>query len=396
MSDGVQHERQRTDLGFTVIYLETEALVRSNWPGISVLLRNVFTLANLWGLPLLLPEPVEKQVEERWLRKVDEARVKLASAATAFDRLLGPLGTRLQTNQEPVEELLRRYRETVGVIKSTFKIQPVPFTTRPVADFFNIAVRYILPFECQGEGKGFQDAVILASVLDHLSHNPEYSGVLASADGALAKTNLDSFIPGCAPTRLKVLTLDQIGELLYRKYWDERVKAPWEEEQRNAMEAVRAKERELTEFIASRLSGSMLSPGISQKVVQVRGVDKIEIQYVRTPLPDPAKPDRVVKLAIAALAQCRAVVEENYSGLAGLLFSRSYQRLSGGLPPPPPAPKQTEESVAWIGGIEAEAEVVDRRFEKIRFLSLISSQELGEERWLREQSSGTVDKPPAS
>ncbi len=115
MSNG--HERQQRDLGFSAIYFDTEPLRRSNWPDQSVILRNVFTVANRWGLDILIPEPVERQTEEQWLRNVRSRSTKLESAAKDMNRFISPVGTNARTEHENLDVLLARYREAVGRIK---------------------------------------------------------------------------------------------------------------------------------------------------------------------------------------------------------------------------------------------------------------------------------------
>ncbi len=377
MSNG--HERQQRDLGFSAIYFDTEPLRRSNWPDQSVILRNVFTVANRWGLDILIPEPVERQTEEQWLRNVRSRSTKLESAAKDMNRFISPVGTNARTEHENLDVLLARYREAVGRIKQRFTIRTSPFTMRSSQEFFNRAIRYILPFESKGEGKGFQDAVILASVLDDLIAHPDRSAVLVSADEVFSKTDLSAFLPGCPSTRLKFLTLDEIWEILWEKYWDENVKVPWEEEQRNAMEAVRQMEADLKIFLESQLTETILSVGTFQKVMEFRGVNRLEIQYIQTPLPMlGAALDRNVRFAIALFANCRGLIEESYAPTPWLFSPHSE------LPPPPPPPRQRETELFWMGGIEAQADVVNRRFANIRLLALVSSQELGDQKWWKQ------------
>jgi hypothetical protein len=352
-----------------------------------VILSNVFAVANRWGLEILLPEPVERQLEEQWLRNVRERSAKLDAAARDMNRFLSAVGTGVRTEHEDMGVLLARYKETVDQIKQDFKIRTPPFTPRYGAEFFDTAIRYILPFETKGEGKGFQDAVILASVLDDLSSHPDRLGVLVSADEVFSKTDLNGFVPGCPSARLKFLTLDKLWEILWDRYWDENVKAPWEEEQRNAMEAMKQKVDSLKEFVESHLTESMLMAGTFQKIIEVRGLEKLEIQYVQTPLPKlGTAPDRTVRFAAALLTQCRVLIEESYPYL-GLLLAQQTEPL---LPPPPPRQRQGE--AIWLGGVEAQANIANRQFQNIQFLSLVSSQELGDRKWWKEHPTPTQNE----
>lgn len=89
------------------------------------------------------------------------------------------------------------------------------------------------------------------------------------------------------------------------------------------------------------------------------------------PLPDPAHPDRQVRVAIAVSAECTVIVEKDYS------FVYAYLKLRG----EPPKRVEEVEKLTWLGGVEATAEVVDRKFTKLTPVSLLSVDERGSDKW---------------
>ena len=116
----------------------------------------------------------------------------------------------------------------------------------------------------------------------------------------------------------------------------------------------------------------MLKPAMFDKVLHLSSVDDVKVLYVQTPLPDVGGPaDRKVRIAISVSVECTAVVEKNYSVVHTLLKWKG----------DPPKPVEEEEKIAWIGGVEASANVVNREFRDIEPIALIPVDELGSQRF---------------
>src|SRR5207245_4201259 len=110
-----------------------------------------------------------------------------------------------------------------------FGISSSPFTTRSSADLFELAIRYVLPFEAgtknnRGEGNGFQDAVILASILDHMKANSTLSGGFVTFDSVLSKVRIDEFMPDHPGLILKVFTFHEAYNLLFAAFKNTHIK----------------------------------------------------------------------------------------------------------------------------------------------------------------------------
>lgn len=369
-------DAERATLDFNAIYLETEVLVRSGWPALSVEMENVFKLAHLWEIPIFLPEPVERQIEERCIRQLVSSAAALNGAVKKTARLLSPLKLTATAECANEEDFRRAYRRAADDIKRIFRIAAIPFSSHKVSGLFELAIRYRLPFESKegkgdgrGEGKGFQDAVILAAVLEHLVDNPKIKGVLVTADGVFSKVDFDDFGDNYSRLSLKIMTLDELWKLLYGKYWEENIKAPWHEEMANAGAAVKAALPQLRQFIESRLTPDMIPLGLGSKVVEVLSVDQVEVYYAHTPIPDPSAPNRHVRFAVSLGAKGRALIERDYSYTK--LIWKNY---SG------PLSEQVEDELYWVGGVEASADIIDRQFTSISFEQLLPSNEVG--KWL--------------
>ena len=209
---------------FQGIYLDTNVLLRGQgWPSPSIQLNNLLRLAGLCKIDRFLPEPVLKEAEEHWLRGVKEGISTLSGAKKELQRLANPMECEIKLDHLPVETLLERYRKQVDTAIQKYQIARTPFTSRTVEEVFGFATKYLLPFTAKGEGKGFQDAAILLSILDHLNLSSTSNAIFITGDGDFGGLNLDFFNPGFDSKRLRIITLDTAFEFLSKKYYEESV-----------------------------------------------------------------------------------------------------------------------------------------------------------------------------
>jgi hypothetical protein len=164
----------------------------ANWPHISYELKLFLARAASAGIQCFIPEPVLRELEENWKRDVttDEGHARRLNLRYA------PLG--LPSAEPPSSKrLLSGYRTAVTTLLNDTGAGMSPLTTRPAGDLFERSVSRDLTFTADKDG-GFQDCVILLSVLDHLEKDEP--AVLVSRDAAfsneaclahIAKTGLD-------------------------------------------------------------------------------------------------------------------------------------------------------------------------------------------------------------
>ena len=356
---------------FKAIYFDTNALLGAGWPDPSVLLHNVFVIGRWWGIQTLMPEPVVKEAEEHWLRKVKEQVAKTASAARELERLAKPAVCEAKAEHPSIELLHEKYAAKRDEIIATYDIAVPSFTKLSVEELFRLATKYVMPFEYDKKGKGFQDVVILASILEHLSSQPNLKAVFITKDGGFGKSNYADFVAGFDDSRLRIVDLDTVWKELFEPYFDETVLKPWEVERRNALEAATAVAPQLKTFLASHLSESMLKSKSFATVVKLLSVDAVDVNSVDTPIPDKEQsPDRSVEFTIAVSAHCTAVVRTTSFYMALLGVSEEAVQA------PPPVPEETEEKASWSGGIRATADVINRQFQNIVPRSVVSEEEL--------------------
>jgi hypothetical protein len=356
---------------FTAIYFDTNALLGTGWPDPSVLLHNVLVIGRWWGIQVFLPEPVMKEAEEHWLRKVKEAIARGESAANELQRVAKPAVCDARTEHPSIVLLHERYGAKRDEVVTEYAVAISPFTKRSVGDIFELATKYVEPFEYDKKGKGFQDAVILASILEHLVTQPDLKAVFITKDEAFRRSKYQDFVADFDHSRLRIIDLDTVYDELFHPYFDETVLKPWEEERQNALAAAKVAVPELKNFLTAHLSESMLKPGWFAPVVKLLSVDEVRVSSVDTPIPDRNQSaDRKVEFTIAVSADCTAIVRKSP------IYMALYGFTQGNFKPQPDAPQEGEEKTSWSGGIRAAADVVNRQFQNVVPESLVSEEEL--------------------
>ena len=69
-SMGEAENRRQPAADLNVLYLDTNILTASNWPNPSVALANLFSMALWLKVAVFIPESVDHEAEEHWLRGV--------------------------------------------------------------------------------------------------------------------------------------------------------------------------------------------------------------------------------------------------------------------------------------------------------------------------------------
>jgi len=179
---------------FKAIYFDTNALIGTGWPDPSVLLHNIFVIGDWWGIQMFLPEPVVKEAEEHWLRMVKEQVTRADSAARELQRIAKPAACEAKAEHPSIELLHEEYRTKRNEVVNKYAIAISPFTTRSVEDIFELATKYVTPFEHDKKGKGFQDTVISMSILEHLNTQPNVKAVFITKDEAFKRATTKTLL----------------------------------------------------------------------------------------------------------------------------------------------------------------------------------------------------------
>lgn len=364
-----EHETQRPQ--FDGIYVDTNVLIAQGWPAPSILLNNVLRFGAWWGIKILLPDPVIKEAEDHWLRDVKRGISEFDGAQKNVQRLASPIPCEVKGEHTPIEKLLEEYRAKVAETLKEYAIIRVPFTKRPLESVFEFATKYVLPFVPDAKGKGFQDTVILLSILDHLNEFPEAATIFISADNDFKGVRFTDFLSSFDAKRLEIVKeLDAVFDRLWKPYFDETVIKPYRQEVENAKIAAQGILPELTTFIKSNLTEDMLKPGIGDRVLKILSVEDVRLLSVDTPLPKTSEPlNRTVTIQINVSADCKVVVSRDYSFLTSVF--RAY---GGDFPDqsePPAPPEEVQIKMNWSGGIEATADIVDTQFKNIVLKAIV-------------------------
>lgn len=361
---------------YNAIYFDSNELLANGWPDPSVRLSNLLHIGRWWNLQPFIPLPVLDETEAHWWRSVEAKGSKLDSAKKDFERIARPVACEVNVEHTNLQEMRSRYVAIRTEALNNYGIGVIPYPSSTADFFFQCATKYVMPFERDGEGKGFQDAVILQSVLEHLHSNGELKGILITMDGGMKQARIREFLPEFDASKLRFTTLDEVWHGLFEFHFDQMVVQPWAEERKNALTAVEALDHLWKEFLATHLTESMLRAGgfgQSATVMKLLSVDSVKVTFVDTPIPDlDADPDRPVRILITLSAECTAIVRKEHFSYFTSIFSGP----EGGDVQPTSPPEIVQGKASWSGGIRATANVVSRQFQDIVPESIMLEEEL--------------------
>jgi len=287
------------------VYFDTNSLLSAGWPADMQSLLRLIGLSHSFQIELFLPEPVQVELEEAWVRGFVDKNQGLSRAEKDLSRhVVAVLAAPSASPPITPEEARARYRERDAFLREKFHIQVSAVTTKPVEAFVAMAARREPPF---GSDAMFRDAVILWSVFEHArSLRSSSTCILITADGALRKPEIADI---AEREGLQFFTFGTINELN-----DELTKSLQAAEQ-EALEADKARARAALEadrgkiegFISSRLEISEHDlQTVFGTVDRITRLDLVGFTNVRTPFPLPEEIE--TQIAISADLSLRAHV----------------------------------------------------------------------------------------
>lgn len=172
-----------------IIYLETSAIWAAGWPRLSVSIERFGQLARLLEAEVFVPELVEIELEERWLRDFTNKRQAVTSRVKEFERFLSEVVERSVAMEAPDRNgALEGYRRAAKAVREKLDARSAPVTGRPVKDFGVMAARRNVPLKDRDEG--FRDAVIFWSIIDHAVALGRTNCILIAQDGNFSKPEM--------------------------------------------------------------------------------------------------------------------------------------------------------------------------------------------------------------
>src|ERR1700693_4114478 len=146
-------------------------LLDGGWPRGKADLETVLAYAKNLGIPIFIPEPVELELEEGWLRRVKDHQSAIAASVQAINGHCKEIGEPQQAPRFNDLSILRSgYKDRVRVFKERWGMQTSSFTDVSLKEIHEMSVCRKLPSEDKKDRKSkhFQDVVIYLSVIDHL------------------------------------------------------------------------------------------------------------------------------------------------------------------------------------------------------------------------------------
>jgi hypothetical protein len=360
---------------YNALYFDSNELLANGWPDVSVKLNNLLLVGSWWSVQAFIPMAVLDETEAHWLRMVGTQASRIASAKREFERITRPIECEVSIEHTSLDKLRSRYHVTRDEALTKYGIKLITYPHCSAEFLFQRAIKYSMPFEKEKEGKGFQDALILLSVLEHLQENTALRGVLVTRDVGMEHAEVRDFLPEFDLTRLRFIGLDDVWADLFDYHFDQTVAQPWAEERKNAMTAAEALIPMWSDFLTEHLTETMLKVGgfgAVSTVMELVSVDTVKVASVDTPIPDLYSAlDREVRISVAVSADCTAIVKKEHTNWLALLGG-----LDKNATAPTAAPEIVQEKAVWSGGIRARAKIVNRQFQDIIPESLISEEEL--------------------
>ena len=309
---------------FDRLYLDTTTLRKSNWPHVSAELGFLFGLAKNFRIQVVIPEAAEAEREEQWIRDLLAASQKCVAAMTKRSDLLKAVGLPLaeQPRDDPPDALREKYRAAAQSAKGANGIATAPFTTRGAEEFLRLAVTRTPPFQISGDKvTGFQDTLILLSIIDDLKACGRATCALLSDDGIFSQIGTVSKAEGKTVQHLR--TINDVWNILADEIEPELVK--WWNEQRAAIQAeLEAQREQISDLLRAFISPDM----VDYRAKAVESIGPLSSFSVEMPFPSfPPEPGPYdtregasFKISATLWTEVRALAAPGLSAFAGHLF----------------------------------------------------------------------------
>ena len=262
------------------VYFDTNPLIAAGWPNASAQLLSVMQLIERLEIQMCLPETVQQELEEHQIRELGEHWSRINSQ---IEKLTGKTESFLPVQQLPPLPSRENLRAGLRKLASglTGRFVSVPVTKRPLSEFLNLAITRRATFK-EG-GQGFQDAVILCTVLDHMTASGQHNACLVSRDAAFQSDGTQELAKATGVT-LKVLgDLNDLAKLLERNLTSLAM-AQLAREQKIWQAALEGRFGELQAFLTDKLEIDPSEIEVFGTVKRLLAVKVLTIEKAHTPL----------------------------------------------------------------------------------------------------------------
>ena len=275
------------------IYFDTNPLKASGWPRVSVGLRRAIDLAHFIDIPLFVPEPVEIELEEAWVRDFREKTASIGSRHRDLGKHTANIVEVGAVPDVPNEAAGREaYRRVAAATKGETGIESIPTTTRPIRYFVELAARRRRPFN--EKGHGFRDSVILSTILAHApAHDIDHCALVtldSDFEGPEVQADFEA-----AGVHLHIYSVNQLVDAL-----NEGLEAANREdvarEHAAARSTIEGNRADIERAIGDRLivfDFDLRPPVFMGTVRRLERIEVGKILSIQTPFPIPAGEERV-------------------------------------------------------------------------------------------------------
>lgn len=273
------------------IYFDSNALFR--WPRPANDLFSLLGLTKWLKTELYIPEAVEAELEGQFVRAVNSVCGEIDSRLKELKKICRDIiDVPFDTPQPNESQLREAFRLRSAQVKTHYAMTTIPTAGASVGTLLTMAVDRDIPFEeytiskdrkCVG---GFQDAVILFSILDHAkSANGEDRCAFVTDDGVFHRPAMRKFLDEQKAT-LEIL---KPGKSLWDQVWEHvwgAIRSEWDRENTQVKDDLDHQKEQLAAQIIQMLPVSELGRSAWKTVKEVRAISVREISYVRTELPE--------------------------------------------------------------------------------------------------------------
>jgi PIN domain len=144
------------------LVFDTAALLSENFPELSSSFRQLTEIAQSLDFNLYIPEIVLKELEERFMENTENAIHKMMNE---HRKLKNIVQERFSLSVPEIGDIRKAYQDDVQKLITRNKLIIIPMPSIKAEELIDRAVKRVPPFE--REDKGFRDAMIIESIIEH-------------------------------------------------------------------------------------------------------------------------------------------------------------------------------------------------------------------------------------
>jgi hypothetical protein len=349
------------------------------WPVVSKDFHWVTTLSRWLSIELCWPEAVEIELEAQFVRCIKEESEKITTGEKRIIKRLRGVEAGVASRFEvDLESVIGAYRQKTAKLKADLGIQPISTVGPILAEIVRQAAHRTPPFEEFPRSKstavtGFQDAVILSSILADLADRP-CSAAFASQDSVFSGASIKAQIQDRGLDLWVYEHLKALGDEL----WDRvapAIRDGWEQDFVRAGEAVEANLVSIEGELLNIIDLKEIGKGESAEVIQVRSLKIKKLTTVTTELPEvqslPPYSVAFNRKAGPTIIEATAWVDFHtivrpYLGLVAMLIGQKM-----GQPAQPSEAKEEDRTIFLVVDLVLEAQYDGNKYGQLRLVSAV-------------------------